>query len=78
MDEYNAIDAACLFQDALINGCLIGQDSSLINCHAAMGAGEIIEQEYNLVHADPDGGTWTCCPMKMPEKPKEDDAGGTI
>jgi len=76
IEEYNAMDAACLFQDALINGCLIGQDASLINCHAAMGAGEIIEQEYDLVHADPDGGTWTCCPMKMPEKPEEEDTGG--
>ncbi|MCK5807531.1 hypothetical protein KAH37_00950 [bacterium] len=73
IEEYNAMEAACLFQDALINGCLVGQDSSLVNCHAGMGVGDNIEHEYNTNPAfqDSDGGTWICCPMKLPEKPKE-------
>lgn len=75
IEEYNAINDACLFQEALTNGCFVGQDSSLINCHAGMGVGDLIETVYNSRWADSEGGTWTCCPLKAPEKPEEEDAG---
>lgn len=75
MEEYNTINGACLFQEPLINGCFIGQNGSLINCHAAMDAGDIIETVFDARYPDADGGSWTCCPLKVPEKPKEEETG---
>lgn len=73
LNEYNAITEYCGFAASPIEGCIIGNDATFVNCYAASGIGEKIKDIYDYYGYDVE-----CCPQKAPTKPTEPKATGTI
>jgi len=76
-DEFDAIKKQCEFNDPVKKGCgaFAGQDgiSDLaVNCYFSSWATKTILDVANNSLSKDDGGSYTCCPKKLPEAPKEE------
>ncbi len=80
-DEYDAIKKQCEFNDPVKKGCglFAGQDNNAdlaVNCYYSSWATQTILDVANSSLDKGDGGSFACCPKKLPEAPKDDTKNG--